>query len=1059
MSSSAKFSRIAAAVALSIGLSTTAMAQETASAMQGRILTPTGAPAAGTTITVIHEPSGTTREVVVGENGTFNVRGLRVGGPYTIVVDSDAYQDTTIDSVFLELGNPFGLNLTLDDQSDIEVISVSGSSIAATAFGATGPQTVFDIESLQNAPAINRSIGDIVRADPRVFLNEAGNDAISCGGQSPRFNSLTLDGIRLNDAFGLNRNGFPTERQPFSYDAIDQVAVELAPFDVEYGGFTACNINAVTKSGTNEVKGSAFYDFTSDSFRGEEVNGVERDNGNYTERRYGVNVGFPLIEDTLFFFGAYEKLEGVQLFDYNALGRTVTQGDIDQVAEVAQRVYGYNVGGLPGSAPVEDEKILVKLDWNISDAHRANLVYNWNDGFSISQSDGGSTRLSLGNHFYERGAELTTVVGSLFSDWTDDFATELRIGHTDLDNRQTSLDAASGFGEAQIDTADGGTIYIGPDDSRQSNNLDYTVFNFKLAGTYYYGDHTITAGVEYEEVDVFNLFMQHTVGEYRFLSIADFEAGLADQIYYNNSAGTNNPDDAAASFKQDITTFYIQDEFYLTDDLKIMAGLRYERYGSDDTPTANQNFANRYNFPNTMNVDGLDLIQPRVGFNYTVNDDLEVRGGFGLFSGGNPNVWISNAYSNDGVTNVGTAVNRFGNDIPGFVRGETSILDIDLSGEGRPIFDAPQAMVDLVANTSLTDGDAQVNATDPDFEIPSEWKYNLGATWTAPGDYLVTADVIYTDRRDAPIVREANIVRTNETTFDGRPVYTEIDEDRRLGQDYILGNVRGDSGSTLLISGAISKEWDNGIDATLGYSYVDAEDAHPMTSSTAGSNYENVAVTDVNNPGAATSDYAIKHRFTFNLGYAHEFFDGYETSFNLFMTANEGQPYSFVFGENDAFDWDSADDRQLLYVPTIDDANVTFVDNVDRDGNVLQTAEEARAGFNEFVEAYGLTRGEVVERNSETSKWWFKADIRISQELPGFMDGHKASAFFVINNVTNLLNDEWGDFRQGSTRLNVIDIDQNDAGIYEYSNFGMPAENVQRDASLWEMRVGVNYRF
>ncbi|WP_269520708.1 TonB-dependent receptor [Alteromonas sp. BMJM2] len=1047
MNTPAKFSRIAAAVALSIGLSTAAMAQETASAVEGRILTPTGAPAAGTSITVIHEPSGSVREVTVGENGTFNLRGLRVGGPYKIIIDSDAYQDTTVEDVYLQLGSAFGVNLKLDDLSDIEVISVSGSALAASAFGATGPQSIFDFETLQNAPAINRSIGDIVRADPRVFLDESSNDAISCGGASPRFNSLTLDGIRLNDAFGLNSNGFPTERQPFSYDAIEQVAVELSPFDVEYGGFTACNINAVTKSGTNEIAGSAFFDYTSDSLRGEEVNGDERDNGNYTEKRYGVNVGFPLIEDTLFFFGAYEKLEGVQLFNYDALGNSVTSDEVSQVSQIAQSVYGYDIGGLPGSAPIEDEKILVKLDWNISDSHRANLVYNWNDGFSISQSDGGSRRLSLSNHFYERGAELTTIVGSLFSDWTDDFVTELRIGHTDLDNRQNSIDAASGFGEAQIRTDGGGTIYIGPDDSRQSNQLNYEVLNFKLAGTYYYGEHTITAGFEYEEVDVFNLFMQHTVGEYRFNSIADFEAGLADQIYYNNSAGTNNPADAGASFSQDIATFYVQDEFYLTDDLKIMAGLRYETYGSDDRPTLNQNFTERYGFANTANVDGLDLLQPRVGFNYTVNEDLEIRGGFGLYSGGNPNVWISNAYSNDGVTNVGTQVNRFGNDIPGYVRGETSIFDIPLSGGGQPIFDAPQDLVDKVANTSLTDGDAFVNATDPDFEIPSEWKYSLGTTWIAPGDYLVTADVIYTDRRDAPIVREANIVPTGTTTFDGRPVYEQLDPSRRIGQDLILGNVNGDSGSSIVLSTSVSKEWDFGLDATLGYAFVDAEDAHPMTSSTAGSNWGATATTDPINPAAATSDYAINHRFNLSVGYEHEFFDGYSTRFNLFMTANEGAPFSYVFGENNAFGWDSADFRQLLYIPTANDANVVF------------DSPENEAAFNDWVAAEGLARGQVTERNAQNAKWWVKADVRISQELPGFYEGHTASAFFVIENLTNMLNDEWGDFRQFQTRQEVVDVDTNDAGQLVYENFSLPAESVNRGASLWEVRVGVNYRF
>jgi len=1048
MSSPAKFSRIAAAVALSIGLSTTAMAQETSSAMEGRILTPTGAPAAGTSITVIHEPTGTVREVTVGANGTFNLRGLRVGGPYRVIIDSDEYQDTTVDDVYLELGSAFGVNLMLDDASDIEVISVSGSSLSATAFGATGPQTVFNLETLENAPAINRSIGDIVRVDPRVFVDESFNDAISCGGASPRNNSLTLDGIRMNDAFGLNSNGFPTERMPFSYDAIQQVAVELAPFDVEYGGFTACNINAVTKSGTNEIHGGVFFDYTSDSYRGDEVDSDERDNGNYTEKRYGFNVGLPILEDTLFLFAAYEKLEGVQLFDYNALGNRVTQEQINQVAQVAQSVYGYDVGGTPGSAPVEDEKLLVKLDWNINSDHRASLVYNWNDGFSISQSDGGSSRLSLSNHFYERGAEFTNVVGSLYSDWTDDFSTELRIGHTDLDNRQQSLDAASGFAEAQIRTDTGGTIYIGPDDSRQSNDLNYTVFNFKLAGTYFLGDHEITAGVEYEETDVFNLFMQHTVGEYRFNSISDFEQGLVNRIYYNNSAGSNNPADAGASFAFDVTTFYIQDEFFLTDDLKIMAGLRYDTYGSDDRPTLNQNFADRYGFANTANVDGIDLLQPRFGFTYTVNEDLELRGGFGLYSGGNPNVWISNAYSNDGVTNIG--VREF--DIPGFDSGTTSLFDLDLTGQGRPIYDVPQALFDEVANTSIVDGDGNTNATAPDFEIPSEWKYALGFTYIAPGDYLVNADVIYTDRQDSAIVRDANLIASGDVRFDGRPIYTSIDPSRRETSDFILDNVDQGDGSSLVLSVGVSKEWDNGFDMAASYAYVDAEDANPMTSAVAFSNYANFATSDPINPTPATSDYAVGNRFNLSLGYTAEFIDGYETRFNIFATANEGKPFSYVYSTDrnltDPFPWDGVSGRQLIYIPELNDANVVYAD------------EATENAFNRWVDANGFERGEILARNSESADWWFKADVRISQELPAFYEDHSASAFFVIENVTNLINDQWGDFRQGSFGGDeVITASINDAGQYVYSDFSNPDQSVVRGPSLWEIRVGLNYRF
>jgi outer membrane receptor for ferrienterochelin and colicin len=1046
-----KLNKIAVAVALSVGLSTAAMAQETSSAMEGRILTPTGTPAAGTTITVIHVPSGSSRTASVTDTGSFALRGLRVGGPYRVIVDSDVFQDTTVDGVFLNLGEAFDLNLQLEADSDVEVISVSASAVGAGYFGATGPQSVFTLDDLQNAPAINRDINDIIRADPRIYVDESFNDAVRCGGASPRFNSLTLDGARLNDSFGLNSNGYPTERIPFSFDAIQEVAVELAPIDVQYGGFTACNINAVTKSGTNEVTGSAFFDYTNDSLRGDKAGGVKQDNGNYTEKRYGVNVGFPIIKDKLFFFGAYEKLEGVQLFAYDALGAgNVTQDEISQIASIAQSVYNYDVGGTPGSAPIEDEKILVKLDWEIMDGHRASLSYNYNDGFSISQSDGGSTRLSLGNHFYERGAELKSIIGSVYSDWSDNFSTEVRIEKTELDNRQMSLDSASGFAEAQIRTPSGGTVYIGPDDSRQSNDLNWDRTALKLAGTYYLDDHIITAGYEYEKLDVFNLFMQHTVGEYRFGSIAEFEQGLVDRIYYNNSAGSNDPADAAASFAYEVNTFYVMDEFYLTDDLQVKVGLRYDEYSTDDTPRLNNNFQNRYGYANNGTVDGISLLQPRVGFNYTVTDNLEVRGGIGLYSGGNPNVWISNAYSNDGITNIGVRES----DLASYVRGNpVDLFGLQLTGEGRPIYDVPQELFDEVANTSTTNGDGNTVATDPDFEAPSEWKYTLGLTYATPNDYIISADFIFTDKQDSAIYRDANLTDVGATTYpDGRIVYGLVDSGRRTGSDFVLGNVERGDGQSTVLSLSVTKDWDNGFDATLGYAFVDAKDANPMTSSVAFSNYVNFATQDPINPRAATSDYEIPHRFTFTLGYGQEFIDGYETRINLFATASDGETYSYTYGgDSSAFGFgtfDSAQGRQLIYVPENNDSNVVF------------DSPETEAAFNAWVDSEGLARGQIADRNSQNADWWFKTDMRISQELPGFMDDHKAQAFIVIENLTNLLNDDWGDYRQGDFVGNeVIDVDLNDNNQYVYSNFSEPTQNLARAPSLWEIRVGVSYKF
>ncbi|TPV56495.1 TonB-dependent receptor [Aestuariibacter sp. GS-14] len=1042
MMTKSKFNRVAIAVAMSVGLSAAAMAQETSSGINGRVVGPQGAPAAGTVITVKHVPTGSVKTITANANGQFSLSGLRVGGPYEITMDSDTFEDATITDVYLSLSEPLNLNnFQLATQADVERIEVTASQIASIAFGQKGPSSNFSLEELQNAPAINRDIKDLVRADPRVYIDESFSDGIQCAGASPRFNSLTLDGMRLNDNFGLNSNGYPTESIPFSYDAIEQVAVELAPFDVEYGGFTACNINAVTKAGTNEIHGTAFYDFTSDSLKGDSIDGDDIDNGNYTEKRYGFTVGMPLIKDNLFLFGAYEKKEGVRLHEYAGLARA-TEAELAEISRISQEVYGYNPGGFKGSSPVTDEKLLLKLDWNINEDHRATLVYNWNDGFTISESDTGTTRLSYDGHFYERGAEIETIVASVYSDWTPDFSTEFRIGKTKLDNRQISVDAATGFGEVQVRTDSGVTVYLGPDDSRQANDLNWDNLTFKLAGTYLLGDHTITAGIEYEDLDVFNLFMQHRIGEYQFNSIADFEAGLANRIYYNNAAGTNDPNDVAASFSFATTTLYAQDEFYFNDDLTLLIGLRYDKWSSDDRPVYNQAFEDKFGFANTGNLDGKDLLQPRVGFNYVVSDDMEVHGGFGLYSGGNPNVWVSNAYSNDGVTQVFAREFR----IPGWQSGTTSILDLDLVGNGNPIYAPPQGMYDYVTNYPTNGSSSFVVAMDPNFEIPTEWKYALGLTYLAPGDYLVQADLLYTDKKDAATYIEP----AREVTGygpDGRPVYSGSNS------TFLLTNVKGDSGDATTLSLAVSKEYDFGLDVSVAYAYNDSTDVNPMTSSVAGSNYSQFATSDPNDPGVATSNYNIPHRFTLRLGYKQEFIDGYTTRFSVFASANEGRGMSYTFGDNiDAYygDDDTGGGRQLLYVPTANDANVVYADGFDLDA------------FNAFIAAEGLSRGKIAGRNSTNGDWWTKVDVRVSQELPAFAEGHSASAFFVIENLGNLLNDDWGVLRQGNfVSESVVEASVNDAGQYVYETFygADQRDSYSTAASLWEIRVGINYRF
>ena len=1030
------------AIAACVGVSGAAIANETTSAIKGQIKGPNGNPAAGTKITILHVPSGSVKTTEVNDAGYFTAKGLRVGGPYKVIVDSDIYADQEFNNIILNIGSDYPVNTSLENISDVEQIVVTGRPIS-TMSGGTGPASTFTLSDLENQPAINRDLKDIIRIDPRVAIDDS-RGSINCGGGNPRFNSLTLDGVRMNDNFGLSSNGYPTIRAPFSFDSIEQVAVELAPFDVQYGGFTSCNINAVTKSGGNDIHGGVFYDYTNDSMKGDKIEGNDVDNGDYSEKRYGFNVGLPLINDTLFLFTSYEKLEGVKQFNYSSL---VSSAEIDEIKQITRDVYGYEAGATPASSPVEDEKILVKLDWNINDDHRANLIYNYNDGFTLSQSDADGDELAFDSHFYEQGAEFTSIVASLYSDWNDNFSTEVRLGKSELDARVQSLDAASGFGEFQISTDDA-TVYVGPDDSRQSNDLNYDTTTAKFSGTYYLDQHTITAGFEYEKLEVFNQFVQHTEGEWRFASIDAYEQGIASAVFYNNAAGTNDPTDAAASFAYSQNTFYVQDEYSFSDiDASLTFGLRYDSYSSDDKPTLNQNFTNRYGFSNQSTFDGIDLIQPRVGFEWYATDALEVRAGVGLFSGGNPNVWLSNSYSNDGITNI--SANQFGS-VDLFAP-----ENVTVTGAG-PGFDIPKSQFDKVANTPIGSGDGTVNAVDPNFEIPSEWKYSVGATYTTENDYVIALDYLYTDKRDAATLQDIALRPTGEVSFDGRPLYESIE-----GRDgeLLLTNVNGDSGSSSIISAAVSKAFDNGVSVQFSYAYTDADDVNPMTSSVASSNYGNLATSNPGNPGVASSDYEIPHRFTLNLGYKHEFFDGYNTRFNLFGEAYKGLPYSFTYKSNrdtGAGDIQFGDDnsngaRQLLYVPLENDPNVVY----------NMSADEINE-FNDFIASEGLKRGEITGRNQQNSDWFVKFNFKITQEVPGFMDGHKGEAFFVIDNLTNMLNDDWGVLRKGSFVGNkMVEVNINDQGQYVYSNFSARSaeQSVQRDASLWEMRVGVRYTF
>ena len=974
-----------------------AQAQEITAEVRGVVVNTSGAPLEGATVVVTSRATGISKTVEAGANGSYSVRGLPAGVAYDVEVKATGLQKSMTQNVTLAVGQSAVLNYKL---SSVEEVVVTGSQVAL-AETAIGPNAIFDLASLQESPAINRDIKDVIAQDPRMFVDVTFNDAVQCNGANPRFNSLTVDGIRLQDGFGLNSNGYPTQRMPFSYDALSNVAVELAPMSVVYGGFSACNINAVTKQGANDMFGSAFYEYASDQFRGDKLEGDSIAQQAYTESKAGFELGGSLIEDELFFYVNYEKYDGADINSRGALGSgavnevLVTQAELDRIAQIARDVYQYEPGTSVAEAfDFEDEKYLAKIDWYATDTQRLSMTYMYNDSFNFSPSDGAPNEFEFSRHFYKRGAELTSYVLNLYSSWTDNFETEIRYSFSDVDFLQQAV-SGNDFAEFRIELSDV-DVYLGQDDSRQANSLNWEIEQFVARGYYSLEDHRITVGYERDTNDMYNLFYQHVDTEVRFDGIDNFEAGIADRIYYGN-AFSGNELETAAEWGYAINTFYIEDEWQVNSDLSVSYGLRYDYYETSDKPALNSDFLQEYGYPNTANVDGMDLLMPRLGFTYDLSDSMQLSGGIGLFSGGNPNVWYSNVYSNTNTSAVQTSD-----------RGDIDLfaLEYTLCESGVPVcgpgWGVPTYLQETVASGSGSN--FEIVLMDPDFDTPSDWKYALSLSWETDAGYLIVADAQVTRGKDTAIYKHGDLEQVG-VTEDGYPDYDSV----RMPSFVLTNSSVGNESESLAVS--VFKEFENGLSMRAGYAYTDARDVNPMTSSVAYSNYTNRAFFDPEEEVLSRSNYSMTHRFTSVLNYSTEIIGNYSTRFSLFAQANSGYPYSLTLSTG---------------------------------GGTI-----GAYGFTPYL---GFKENVLVEpgtRNDKEGDSWTKADLKITQELPAFASDHRAQAWFVIDNVTNLLNDEWGVLYKVSFPYGVTQ-DQIDNNQYQSRNGGV---------SLWEMKIGVKYNF
>ncbi len=1091
-------------------------AQETTSSIRGDVMQG-GAPVAGAEVVVTNVPSGTTNSVTTGADGSFNAAGLRVGGPYTVRVTAPGADPVEVTDIFLTAGQPFRVPVEIGSADEAIVVTASRTGAREQS---QGPITTLTREEIEGVASVTRDVRDIARRDPFANIDQSNSRAVEIAGNNARFNRFSVDGVTFSDDFGLNNGGLPTARGPVPLDAVEQLSIKTAPYDIEEGDFQGGAINAILRSGGNRFTGSVFYSFLNEDLTGDSIRGVPV-TLKFKSEQYGAFLSGPIIRDRLFFAAAYERTEEGDPTDEGPTGLgfaneipRITQGTVDQITGIANSVFGYDPLGVFTTANEKDEKYTIKIDANITDNQRASLTYVHNTGsnqFPQNNSVNPTTpTLGFLSNGYELVEEFNTGVFQLNSTWSDIFSTELRVAYRDVNRDQTPfggrdfaqfevcLDptsvttgaAGNAFNSCGNTVASSGRVFFGPDVSRQSNDLNTENLSADFKATVQAGRHTVKFLAGYTDLDVFNLFLQRSLGDVYFDSVTDFQNRRASRVRLGGAVPSLDPNDAAAQFSTRTYTFGLQDDIEVADNFQLTVGARYDLLDNGAPPSLNPNFLRRYGFSNRETFSGLGSFQPRIGFDWEPLDRLSISGGVGVFAGGAPEVFLSNSYSNTGLLTNAIDISRNASaagcaPVPaGLTPAQQAAFCAAVLNnvDGRNF--SPETTNFLATNTASL-ANAPTNAVDPDFELPSQYVATLSAEYTADLGFLGDEWVFGVSGYYAEVNRGLDYIdlrsRQIGTLPDGRPRYADFDGiNSNTNQDLLLTN--DNRGRRMIGVARVRKRFDFGLGANLSYTWQDIEDVNATTSATAGSLYGNNQFADPNKAAYGTSVYQIRHSFKAGLDFSRALFGGdYQTRLSIFGERRSGRPYSFTFRDpvtarSPVFGTTGSNSRYLLYVPQSGaDALVSY------DSAATQTALN---GFIDATSGLRRYRGRIVPKNTARSPHYTKVDLHLEQEIPTFIGSSRIKLFADVENFLNMLDSDWGVQRQvnfpqnaplvsvqclttpvatgtAPTAAQINTAPTQNCAQFRYSAFQSPVIQVQNNnrQSLYQIRVGVRFEF
>jgi hypothetical protein len=920
-----------------------------------------------------------------------------------------------------------------------ESVTVTAEASAVFNPSNTGPTSNVDQESLDKLPTIGRSMEDFARLNPYFASTAIGGtltNAVSVAGRNNRYNNIQIDGAVNNDLFGLASSGSPggqADTTPVSLDAIAEIQLLVAPYDVRQGGFSGGGMNAITKGGTNTFTGTAYTFVRNQAFVGDGPD--NKPYSDFGDKQFGASLGGPVKKDKVFFFVNAEFQRRTTPNGWTAGGSSVQDfghtAETQAFRQVLQSQYGYDPGD-----PTEEfdkktnnNKIFGRLDFNLSPKHRLTLRNNYIDGTNnLYGSGNGSTYFNFPDHPYTFDSTTNSTVAQLNSNVGSGF-NELRVTYQRIRENRGYVGA---FPQVTVRLPDGAQMVAGTEQYSAANGLDQDILEITDEYTMTRGKHTITVGTHNEIFKFGNLYIRDNFGTYQFNGLDNLRKGIAQS--YDYSFSTTSDPEQRAEFKVYQLGFYAGDLWRVTPRLTLTMGVRMDKPIFPDKPTENPAAETNFGYSTSV-TPAPTMFSPRVGFNWDVKGDgkRQIRGGVGIFSGRTPYVWLSNQYGNTGIEfqRIGASYNT-ANKIP-FVA--------DPEGQSKSVTGA--------SGTAYTN---EIDVVDPDYTFPKVIRGNVAYDHDLGFFGLIgTVEFLGSTTLQDITYNNLNRVSGSTTLFDGRPIFTR--KVTSLSDVILLTNTN--EGSQWSIATKLERPFRNGLYASASYLYGRSKSVNDGTSSQAVSNWRYVYVPgDINNPPVAPSNFDVGHRINAAVSYELKVLDHLRPLFSLFYNGQSGRPYSVLF--NTDVNADGTTGNDLIYVPR--DASEVTVTN--------GTWDQLNAWI-QNDEGLNKNRGKIVGRNASRAPWTNSVDFRLALGIPIKGDRRKVELTMDVFNLLNLFDSDKGVFKfvgnQSMSPIQYGGIDKvTQKPIYNIATLNLATyQKFSTDdlRSRWNAQFGARIRF